>query len=70
MNIKEKSRDDQRADDLSGAAATWASLDSLEGIIPATRNWYPFTHRKFVLLIGTESNGNGGERYVFNHPSE
>ena len=70
MNIKEKSRDDQHADDVSGAAAAWASLDSLEGIIPATRNWYPFTHRKFVLLIGTESNGNGGERYVFNHPSE
>jgi len=70
MNLKEKSREDQHAGGVSGKAEAWASLDSLEGIIPATRNWYPFTHRNVVLLIGTESNGNGGERYVFNHPGE
>jgi hypothetical protein len=31
--------------------------------------WYDFKYRDFVLPIGTESDGRGAERFVFNHPT-
>jgi len=42
----------------------------MEGISPADRQWYPFIHRDEVLEIGTEGDGKGGERFVFNHPAQ
>ncbi len=52
------------------AADLWRSLESMEGCEPPSRVWYPFSHREVTLLIGTESAGGGGERFVFNHPTE
>jgi hypothetical protein len=53
-----------------GDAAAWASLESMEGIASPARDWYAFNYRDFVLSIGTESAGKGGQRFVFNHPTE
>jgi hypothetical protein len=66
-NLESKSESGQKTEGRNGA---WASLASMEGINTTTRQWYLFAYRNEVLSIGRESDGEGGERFVFNHPTE
>jgi hypothetical protein len=59
----------QGTEGRNGAANRWASLESMEGIGINTGEWYDFPYRDYVLPIGTESDGRGGKRFVFNHPT-
>lgn len=52
------------------AVDKWASLDGMEGVGVLTGEWYNLLYRGEIVPIGTEGDGRGGSRYVFNHPRD